>query len=70
MRDSGSQQADRRELLRLSQLGLQLDAIRNVIDQNDAADGDEVARHQRRDRDIGDPLASPVGSTSRNLYSV
>ncbi len=58
VRDTRSQQADRRELLRLSQLGLQLDAVGDVVYQNDAADSDEVTRDQRCNGDVGDALAS------------
>src|SRR5258708_7221771 len=58
MRDASSQQADGGELLRLSELSLQLNAVGDVIDQNDAAHSDEVTRDQRRDRDVGDTLVS------------
>ena len=47
VRDTRSQQADRRQLLRLRKLSLQLNAVGNVIDQNNAAHRDEVARDQR-----------------------
>ncbi len=66
VRDAGCQQADRGELLRLRELRLQLDAVGDVVDEDDAADGDEVARDQRSDGDVGD-AASPVGSARRNL---
>ena len=54
MRDSGCEQADRRELLRLRELGLELNAIGDVVDEDDAADGDEVSRDQRSNGDVGD----------------
>ena len=53
VRDAGGEQADGRELLGLGELGFELDAVGDVVDQDDAADGDEVAGDQRRDGDVG-----------------
>ena len=39
MRDTSSEQADGGELLGLCELGFELDAIGDVIDEDDAADG-------------------------------
>src|SRR5205823_5251118 len=58
MRYARSQQADGRQLLRLGQLSLQLNAVGDVVDQNDAAHSDEVTRDQRCDGDIGETFAS------------
>ncbi len=38
---------------RLGKLGLELDAVGDVIDKDDAADSDEVSRDKRRDSDVG-----------------
>ncbi len=53
VRDAGGEQADGGELLGLRELRLELHAVRDVVDQDDAADGDEVAREQRSDGDVG-----------------
>ena len=54
VRDAGGEQADGGELFGLRELGFQLDAVGDVVDQDDAADDVEVAREQRRDGDVGD----------------
>ncbi len=53
MGDAGGEQADGAELVSLGELGFEGDALGDVVDQDDAADGDEVAREQRRDGDVG-----------------
>ena len=54
--DAGGEQADGAELVGLGELGFERDALGDVVDQNDAADGDEVAREQGRDGDVGGAL--------------
>ena len=54
VRHAGGKQPDRRELLGLSELSLQLDAVGDVVDQDDASDDIETTRQQRGDRDVGD----------------
>ena len=53
VRDAGGEQADGGELFGLGELRFELDAVGDVVDQDDAADGDEVAGDQRRDGDVG-----------------
>ena len=53
MRHAGGEQADGAELVGLRKLSFERDALGDVVDQDDAADGDEVAREQRRDGDVG-----------------
>ena len=61
MGHAGGQQADGAELVGLRQLGFKRDALGDVVDQDDAADGDEVAREQRRDGDVGGALLAGAG---------
>ena len=56
VRNARGQQPDGAELVGLRQLRLQRNALRDVVDENNAADGDEVARKQRGDRDVGGAL--------------
>ena len=66
MRDTGSEQADGGELFGLGELGFQLDAVGDVVDQDDAAYGDEVARDERSDGDVGHARAA-VGQSEAEL---
>ena len=59
--DAGGEQADGGELLRLGELGFEFDAVGDVVDQNDAADGGEVAGDQRSDGDVGGALLAGAG---------
>ena len=61
VRDAGGEQADGAELVCLGELGLEGDALGDVVDEDDAADGDEVAREQRRDGDVGGALLAGAG---------
>ena len=56
MRDAGGQQADRRELLCLSQLRLELDARGDVVNKHDAPYRLACSVEQRCDGDVDDPL--------------
>jgi len=74
MGNAGGQQSDGRELLRLGELRFQLDTIGDVVNQDDTADGDEVARDQGRDGDVGDRSCRETvwyrrKLTLRNLFS-
>ena len=69
VRHAGGQQADRAELVGLRQLVLERDALGDVVDQDDAADGDEVAREQRGDGDVGGALLAGAGG-QRELVEV
>ena len=51
--DAGGEQADGAELVGLGELRFQGDALGDVVDQDDAAHGNEVAREQRRNGDVG-----------------
>jgi len=66
VRDAGSEQADGTELVSLGELGFKGDALGDVIDQDDAADGDEVAGEQGRDGDVGSAQFAGAG-VRRNL---
>ncbi len=69
MRDARGQQADGAELVGLRQLGFERHSLGDVVDQDDAADGNEVAREQRRNGDVGRALfAGPRGE--RKLVEV
>src|SRR3974390_674047 len=54
MRHTRRQQADGGKLLRLRKLRLQLDALGDVVHDDQPADDAEAAAHQRRDGDVGD----------------
>ncbi len=54
--DAGGEQADGAELVGLGELRFKRDALGDVVDQDDAAHGNEVAREQRRDGDVGGAL--------------
>ena len=54
--DAGGEQADGAELVGLGELRFERDALGDVVDEDDAADGDEVAREQRGDGDVGGAL--------------
>ena len=54
--DAGGEQADGTELVRLCELVFERDAFGDVVDQDDAAHDDEVAREQRRDGDVDSAL--------------
>ena len=69
MRHAGRQQADGAELVGLRELRFQRDALGDVVHQHDAADGDEVARQQRRDGDVGGALFAGAGG-ERELVEV
>ncbi len=56
MRNARGQQPDGAELVGLRQLRLQRNALRDVVDENNPAHGDEVSRKQRGDRDVGRAL--------------
>ncbi len=58
VRDASGEQADGGELFRLGELCLELDAVGDVVDQDDAAHGDEVSGDQRGDGDVGDAHGS------------
>ena len=53
VRHAGGQQADGAEFVGLRELGFQRHALGDVVDQHDAAHGNEVAREQRRNGDVG-----------------
>src|ERR1039457_1219378 len=53
MRHARCKQTNRAELVGLSKLRLQRHALGNVVDQNDTAHRNKVARQQRRDSDVG-----------------
>ena len=61
MGHAGGQQADGAELVGLGELRFERDALGDVVDQDDAADGDEVAREQRRNGDVGGALFAGAG---------
>ena len=61
MRHAGRQQADGAELVSLRQLSFQRDALGDVVDQNDAAHGNEIAREQGSDGDVGGALLAGAG---------
>src|SRR6266404_7461483 len=52
MRDTGGQQSDRTELVGLDQATLQFVAIRDVVEDDQAADLFQVFGNQRRDGDV------------------
>ena len=54
VRNPCGEQADGRKLFGLGELGFEVNAIGDVVDQDDAAYCDEVARDQRCNRDVGD----------------
>ena len=54
VRDARRQQADRRQLLRLRQLRFQLDALGDVVHDDQPPDDAEVFADQRSDGDVGD----------------
>ena len=52
--DTGGEQADGGELFRLGELAFELDAVGDVVDEDDAADlAIKVARDERGDGDVG-----------------
>ncbi len=53
---AGGEQADGAELVGLRELRFERDALGDVVDQHDAADGDEIAREQRSNGDVGGAL--------------
>ena len=53
MGHAGGEQADGAELVCLGELGFKRDALGDVVDQDDAAHGNEVAGEQRRNGDVG-----------------
>ena len=53
---AGGEQADGAELVGLRELGFKRDALGDVVDQDDAAHGNKIAREQRRDGDVGGAL--------------
>ena len=66
--NAGGEQADGAELVGLGQLRFKRYALGDVVDQDDAAHGDEVAREQRRNGDVGArartaPTSASVGTT-------
>ena len=61
MGHAGGQQADGAELVGLGELGFQRDALGDVVHQDDAAHGDEIAREQGRDGDVGGALLAGAG---------
>ena len=58
---AGGEQADGAELVGLGELRFERDALGDVVDEDDAADGDEVAGEQRRDGDVGGALLAGAG---------
>ena len=58
---AGGEQADGAELVGLGELGFKGDALGDVVDQDDAADGNEVAGEQRRDGDVGGAQLAGAG---------
>src|SRR6266700_3133593 len=66
---AGREQADGTELVSLCQLGFEGHALGDVVDQNDAAHGYEVAREQRGDGDVGGTLLAGAGG-QRELVEV
>ena len=52
--DAGGEQADGGELFGLGELAFHLGLVGDVVDEDDAADGAEVAGDERRDGDVGD----------------
>ena len=67
---AGGQQADGAELVGLRELSFERDALGDVVDQDDAADGDEVAREQRRDGDVGGALFAGAGGEAELVEMV
>ena len=61
MRNARGQQADGTELVGLCELSFERDALGDVVDQDDAAHDDEVAREQRRDGDVDGALFAGLG---------
>src|SRR5205807_875267 len=53
VRYAGGQQPDGCHFLRLRELRLELDALGNVIHDQDAADHAEIARQERSNGDVG-----------------
>ena len=66
VRHAGGEQADGGQLFGLRELRFELDAVGDVVDEDDAAYGDEVARDQRGDGDVGDARV-PSGSDEAEL---
>ena len=52
MRNPRRHQANGRQLVRLRQLRLQFNALRNVVDDDEATFHAEISSHQRRDRNV------------------
>ena len=50
--DAGGEQADGAELVCLGELGLQGDALGDVVNQDDTADGHEISGEQGSDGDV------------------
>ncbi len=53
MGDAGGEQADGGELFCLGELAFHLGLVGDVVEEDDAADGAEIARDERRDGDVG-----------------
>jgi hypothetical protein len=66
MGHAGGQQADGAELVGLRELVFEADALGDVVDQDDAADRNEIPREQRRDGDVDRALLAGAGG-KRNL---
>ena len=61
MGDAGGEQSDGAELVSLGELAFECDALGDVVDEDDAPDGDKVAGHEGRYGDVGGALFAGAG---------